>query len=447
MANEIEGRTQERLLLIGCNSFSGINSVEWGSALEENILDYDIVVASVPHITDEFLIDAKDDFLKKIRERLVRFLDSHGKLVVLLQSEKTIKRANNSPKSVTNLDWCPINIHIVTDSGKSISIKRDGMYEEYLRKMSYWTYFIKIPRTSLSNELVQFYGPKAKYEIPKCPYLENRYGRMLAGECCIFVLNKKTTHTAYGIPYDSFNEQPDFITGPIVFLPLIEGTTKEEALLEILKEEIGYSLKSPAPDWAEKVEMPGVATLCEQVNEAEKNIENENERIKKLSARIGDLNAYRRLLYATGNELEDVVRKSLELCGGEVKPAGYGEEEYILEVDGEEYLIEVKGVAKSISMKHLRQLNDYLAKYEEDTDKEPKGILVGNAWRNEEPELRDAHDTPVFPANVIKRGAKWEISLLSSLTLFDAVCGVLKNQYEGPEILKKIITASGVVKI
>jgi hypothetical protein len=133
--------------------------------------------------------------------------------------------------------------------------------------------------------------------------------------------------------------------------------------------------------------------------------------------------------------------------GATVKPAKYAQEEYIIEVDNEEFLIEVKGVSKSISLTHLRQLNDYILKYQEETGKECKGILLGNAWRDMPPVMRDGEDTPMFPDNVVKRAEQWGISLVSSLTLFDAVLKVLGKEAEAKDILAYITTAKGVVHI
>lgn len=166
-----------------------------------------------------------------------------------------------------------------------------------------------------------------------------------------------------------------------------------------------------------------------------------------LAEKIDELTAFRRLLYSSGPELEDVVRKSFELLGAKVLPAKYGQEEYILEVGGEEFLIEVKGVSKSISLTHLRQLNDYLLKYQEDTGKECKGILLGNAWRNMPPSMRNAEETPEFPDNVVKRAEQWGISLVSSGTLFEAVLKVLTDEKMAEGILASITAADGVAHI
>jgi len=168
--------------------------------------------------------------------------------------------------------------------------------------------------------------------------------------------------------------------------------------------------------------------------------------VDKFEAQIGEICSYRQLLYSTGPELEEVVRRSFQYLGGTVTPAKYSQEEYILEFDGQEFLVEVKGVSKSVSLSHLRQLNDYLLKYQEDTGKEIKGILFANTWRNLPPEQRTSEDTPEFPDNVVKRAKQWDISLVSSRAFFEVFLQVLKDKSLSKQILRTATSSNGIAQ-
>ena len=163
-----------------------------------------------------------------------------------------------------------------------------------------------------------------------------------------------------------------------------------------------------------------------------------------LNAQIAAIHSFRRLLYGTGPELEAIVKRTLERLGATVSPSKYAQEEYILEYDGEEFLMEVKGVAKSISLTHLRQLNDYLLKYQEDTGKECKGILFGNAWRNIPPEMRGTEDTPEFPDNVVRRAEQWGVSLVSARAFFEEFMKALEAPELSNDLLAVLTRSSGV---
>lgn len=440
-------RTPERLVLIGCKSFAGIDAIDWTDRVVPNIPDYDLVIVSVPHVTQGFLRELDSDFFDSIKKALVRFLDSGGKLVILLSPIMDVKREGKYPEWISNLDWCPLRFATPAEAGQSI-FRKWNRYEAYLQKMSKWSFYITVPDDCLSRQLTDFYGSTSNttYEIPFKPYIENRYSRALAGQCLIEVRNERRSNR-WGNVQKGYPKEPDHVTGTIVVLPLIDGVSPEEALLDILKEEVGYSLKSPAPDWAQEIKLPFVSELQDQIVSAQATIAKEEQNISKIVEKIDNLTAFRRLLYSSGTELEDVVRKSFELLGATVKPAKYAQEEYIIEVDNEEFLMEVKGVSKSIALTHLRQLNDYILKYQEDTGKECKGILLGNAWRNMPPAMRNAEDTPVFPDNVVKRAEQLGISLVSSLILFDAVLKVLGKEAKAKDILACITTGEGVVHI
>ncbi|MHC1698828.1 MAG: hypothetical protein AB9919_12360 [Geobacteraceae bacterium] len=440
-------RTPQRLLIIGCTSFAGLDSFAWPDKIVPNIPDYDLIVVSVPHITEEFLATVQNKFLQDMRKALILFLHSGGKMIVLVSNRISVNRPSQYPDYVSNNDWCPISFDTPSEVGKSI-IEKKVMYQSYLQKMVRWSYFLTIPSFCLTSELTDFYGPafNTEYSVRLEPYLENRYGRVLAGQCCVEVRKEQKRSNEWGNTWSEYPEKPDVTTGQIILLPLIEKMSVEEALATILHEEVGYSAKSPEPDWVKNIEMPFVADLSCQISEAESVITHQKEIITGINTQICEIKSFRRLLYGTGFELEDIVKESLQRLGARVTPAKYAQEEYILEVDGVEYLMEVKGVTKSISLTHLRQLNDYLLKYQEDTGRECKGILFGNPWRILPPSLRGSEETTLFPDNVIKRAEQWGVSLVSSMAYFDAFLKTLENPSLARQILTKMIIANGVAK-
>src|SRR5574337_741688 len=104
-------RTPERALIIGCTAFSGLDSVAWTDQVVPNIPDYDLIIVSVPHINEDFLMVAEGEFLRDMRKALVRFLHSGGKLVVLVSHHINVNRSGKYPERVSNDDWCPISYH------------------------------------------------------------------------------------------------------------------------------------------------------------------------------------------------------------------------------------------------------------------------------------------------------------------------------------------------
>ena len=231
-----------------------------------------------------------------------------------------------------------------------------------------------------------------------------------------------------------------------MFLPDLPDKESGDAVGLVLQE-FGFEHTTEAPEWTNAVEIPGCRELEERITSRQNDIRSIYDEIERLGSRRRDLLSYRKLLYASGTELEEALRRCLEDLGGKVTPARYGQEEYVLEFDGQEYLLEVKGVGKGIALAHLRQLYDYLLKYQEETAKVCKGILFGNAWRDHRPAERNAQDKEEFPANVIERASQLQVALVPSTSFFEAFCEFLRKDTLGPKILRMMTSSSGLVDL
>lgn len=425
---------KKRLLLIGYQGFAGIDSVSWSNAATRNLRDYDIVLVSAPHLTEDVLLQIDTNYTHSLKQRMFSYLESEGKIVILIAPEVEI------PHHGSNLDWCPIPFSTVRESGKSI-VEHSSEYSTYLKRMESWNFYIHLP-DSVRLPFPHYDKDKTDILCSQEPFVTNRYEKVLSGRYQIEL-------------YDRFSQLlnqnetaiPTRCLGEVVLLPLIEGIPPEEALGAILREEIQYDPRTTVPSWAEEIPMPKALEIKSRIRESEELIKEERLRLAKLKRQSGEISAYRQLLYSSGFELEAVVEKSLKYLGAEIIPARYAQEEFIMLFEEKEYLIEVKGVGKSVSLTHLRQLNDYLMKYEEKSDGESKGILIGNAWRTQPPDQRDKGDKPVFPTNVVRHAEKQGISLLSTVELFYAVCRAMQNPESGPRALRELTSAEGVARL
>ena len=192
--------------------------------------------------------------------------------------------------------------------------------------------------------------------------------------------------------------------------------------------------------------MPLVKDIDNAISDNQRQIQALEATIGELQRQRSDLEAFKKLLYASGQELEAIFAQCLEMLGGKVTSARYSQEEFVLEIDGNTCLVECKGITKSVSLTHVRQLTDYMLKYEEDEGRSGKGILLGNAWRELAPGDRGLSGTPIFPENVVKRATALEMALVSSIAFFDAFCRFLNGQVQGDSILRKLLMGVGIVE-
>lgn len=444
--NNQEVRTPLRYLVLGSIGYSGVESVDWLEGELPNLIDYDYIIIDVPALSLDRLGSVDLKRFDRIKSQLVKFLDSHGTLIVITSPTISHKRPNRYPEVITNYIWSPISINTQFEKGTSIVIKNEE-FRNYLSLFYDWDYLFFIPNDCLSDVITDVYGPthKTKYRVPCKPILENRYGRVLAGRYNIEVRYEQQISTAYSMGHTAYPKEPDYLTGDLILLPRIQGIDNRKAVSLIIEDIVGIPQQTLSPEWADKLIVPGIPDLTTEIEENRKQVFALETLIRTLNENIDNLNEYKRLLYSTGSELENIVARCVQDLGGQVIPPKYSQEEFVIIYEGIEYLVEVKGISKSTSLSHLRQLMDYLLKYQEDTGRLCQGILFGNAWRFLPPEDRDKPETPVFPANVVDRAEQWDVALVSSTEFYQAFLGFLQEG-NGGSLLDAMTTRKGVIK-
>jgi hypothetical protein len=432
--------------VIGSIGYGGVESVDWIEGELPNIVDYDLIIVDVPALTPDKLASADLKRFERIKAQLVRFLDSRGTLIIITSPTISHKRPNRYPEVITNYIWSPIAILTKLENGKSVVTKREE-FKTYLSLLSDWDYLFLILNDCLSDALTNFYGPthKTQYRVTNTPILENRYGQVLAGRYHIEVRYEQQKYTAYSSGHTEYPKEPDYLTGDLILLPRIQGIDNRKAVSLILEEIMGMPQETLSPQWADIIIVPGIPSLLAQVDEKRQQIRVMEAEITILNEKVDSLNEYKRLLYSSGSELENIVERCFKELGGQVNPAKYSQEEFVLIYAGIEYLVEVKGASKSIALSHLRQLNDYLLKYQEDMGQLCKGILFGNAWCTLPPQDRDKPETPVFPDNVKQRAEQWDVALVSSNEFYQAFIGLLQHG-QGDSLLAAMTSQKGVIK-
>jgi len=351
----------KRCLVLGSTGYQGVDSTQWDDKLP-NIVDYDVVVVDVRSLDDNKLKKISHERFKDIRIQLIRLLDSKGQIVILTDVQQTIKRPKGYPDIISNYDWCPIMIGLSGESGETIIIKQ-ACFPMYLKSLKDWTYYVFIPDNCLSSELTNYYGSthNTKYAIPCTPFLTNRYDKVLAGSYKIEVRNQ-IIEPGYFSGNTTYPKAPHHVTGDIILLPLLPAIDAKHAVSLVLQDLIGLAPEAEPPEWTGSISFPKIAEIEAEISKRRKDIGSIFDEIEKMEAQRRSLEEYKKLLYASGSELEEIVKKAFLELGSDVMPAKYGQEEFVLEVANAEHLVEIKGVAKSISLTNLRQLTDYLLK-------------------------------------------------------------------------------------
>jgi hypothetical protein len=157
------------------------------------------------------------------------------------------------------------------------------------------------------------------------------------------------------------------------------------------------------------------------------------------------LDKYRKLLYSTGDDLENIVDQVLTDLGATILEERHGVEDSLVTMDGNTCVVEVTGTDATLKLLKVRQLLDHAMLVEEKTGTRPKAILVANALRTIAPSDRDGADPPEYPSNVLERMKESKSALVPSRWLFEKYCEVLDSKTDKATVIAEILAANGLI--
>lgn len=416
-----------KTLVVGSSGHAHVTCAAWSNLRSVNLKDFDAIVVDVTSLDDKTIKELpRYGFFNEVRKDLSRLLASGGKIIALTPERRGIKQKDDWRN---NWEWCPIEIGTAPEAGDTIQMKSTP-FQRYLSKLKRWTFYFFIPEAALTTELQEVFGSpyNTKYHLPIEPYAINRYGKTLAGEVSLL-----TSSEGHGYKF-----------GSVILLPFLAELEHKEAMNLILEDLIGKPQQTLPPDWLGEVPIPFVDALNAEIVQKHAAIEVLQQEIDATERRRAEIEKWKRLVYTTGKELEQIFEEAIIKLGANTKPAT-AEEEFILEHKGYAAMVECKGVGKSISLEHVRQADSHVLKFVETENRDGKGILFGNAWRNLPLTERGKAGTPVFPDNVVKHATQRQIALVGASEFLEAFYRFLKGELHGDAILDVMMTQNGIV--
>lgn len=446
-------KVSKNVLIIGTYLAEGIDSFDWWQELP-NLSDYKTIILDTTKILNfwymagrlkqqggGFLISEVNEQDLKIRSNLnlvnnkLREILEFNFTVYVLYTPSIRVWATSGFNVYTN-NWCPILIDTVFEKGKTILVKKQE-YEQYFSSFKSWEYYFV--NESLDISLIERYYSKKWKTIPSLTAIAtNSVNKPLA-----LIFN----HLFYAWENDkdtTWSETPEKMGGDLILLPVAD-VYHTEHLIEILLRKDKIFEETPEPKWVDRIQLPGEASLKKQIAKEKQKLEVVEAEIKKLEDSLKEVEKHKRLLYATGQELQDICKTTLEEIGAKTKSSDVTDE-FMIEVEDREALVEVKGNTGSITKDDLSQLIADLAQQIKVTDTPIiiKGILIGNAWRQEPLNERATKD--VFTRHVVQYAEAQNIGLLSTVELFKAYCKILEQPECSSEILDKLIGSKGIIR-
>lgn len=262
------------------------------------------------------------------------------------------------------------------------------------------------------------------------------------GAGTVYATNSVGDATAVEMPLES--------GGLVLFVPIPKDVPADRvgaAIVETVRQRLQVASPETIPNWVEGVTVPGAEEHSAEISQLEQQIGALQERLSALSSQRNEVLKHRELLYASGKlVLEPAVRRAFRHLGFQVREPEDYEGEWDLDMtnpEGLSFVGEIEGPEGAVDVDKLRQLLDYQQE-QVLSGSNPKALLVGNAYRFDEPENRQ----PQFTEHVLNGAARYQIGLISTVELFKALCAVLANpdEHTKREIRQSISECVGVWK-
>jgi hypothetical protein len=237
--------------------------------------------------------------------------------------------------------------------------------------------------------------------------------------------------------------------GNMIFLPSLKEESQDQetkerffcCIAEVVEtmnaEEDSFAL----PSWSSEYSLPDESASRLRLSELERERTELDAKIQEQAMAISKLEEWKLLFTSTGEALERQVRKTFQELGFDIEDTESGRSDLAMKYGDRIAVVEVKGVTGSAAEKHAAQLEKWVSEYYASTGKEPKGILVVNAFRHIPLQNRDE---TVFPDQMLPYCEQREHCLLTGLQLLDLYLACMDEPSEADDIINTIFETKGV---
>jgi hypothetical protein len=237
-----------------------------------------------------------------------------------------------------------------------------------------------------------------------------------------------------------------FYTKDFVFLPRLDNRyLNDAAFLKDLYDcckivRLGND-ELQLPEWVSDYNLPGEEEEEDRIEELDKKINTLKAAKSESECRLLSFLPLKQLWTATGNQLEDLVKKVFVELGFNLLPTEERRDDIIMELHGQVVVVEIKGQTKSAAEKNAAQLEKWISTYRADHDGvTPKGLLVVNTFREQPLEARNQ---PSFPNQMLPYSIAREHCLLTTLQLCSLLLFCRANVDLRESAIEKLLNTNG----
>ena len=426
---------QRKILVLGSSFEVGeITSVRWDHIPEAlNVADYDTVILDfTPFEFDAIAKSINIDSIPRY-DSFARLLFSHSSEVIVIG--KPFFHVGDNP--FLEFDWwLPITPKFLSESGDTI-ILVDPEYLEFFDNVASWSFCLRgwnnLDERYFTSYMREAGLPRAEVIRPRVyPIANNRYDRPIAFTCTFTVESRGGGHLGE--------------SGFLTWLPPTTKVTSIEAIQIILGKRYGILRRQKSPSWVDGYTLPDEIQLQERISTIEDQVGTLADELEKTRKGLLRVQRHKGILYETGEAvLEPLVLDVLKILGGEIElPKAKGKEDGRLkDPNGRLGTIEIKGRSGPLRLDDVRQIHQWVSDRIAYEGTRSKGLLIANLYRDDPPSGRKK----VFPPNCIQASENFNISLVTTSQVHNALVQHQNGELNHSEFWDSIFRANGVCEL
>ncbi len=244
----------------------------------------------------------------------------------------------------------------------------------------------------------------------------------------------------------------DFKVGPgrIVVLPPADSLSSSQrkafttALLEMIERLVQEPEQSAAPVWVRRYDTPEASEARDELSAAQDELKQIQRRITEAESLVTDTARFQTMLWQSQNHaFRDVILDAFRVLGYTVSSA---EDKMELRDGSDISVVELSSANNAISDRLYLTLQSRIEEQFLRRKKRPKGIIVGNGFRQTDPRIR----REPFPKALVDACETYGYAIIPVEALYELVTFATEASDE-PEVLEEIrrsiAEASGVLEI
>ncbi len=206
-----------------------------------------------------------------------------------------------------------------------------------------------------------------------------------------------------------------------------------------------YQTEGPAPQlpgWASDYSLPGEAELRADISAANGEIEVLREQVGQHTEMLDALCLHKLLVTGHDSALEKAVDRVLTDLGLIVEPGPKGRVDRTAAYRDRKFAVEVQGVKRGAKEDHARALTIWVAEVAREDNKEPKGLLVANPYR--ETPLADRGGNNPWPGETIKICKRHGLCAMTGLQLLGLYLDAMADDTKREQLIESMFDTEGL---